>query len=315
MADTRIASAEELPRDAPAAPRYSVYGSALSGWGFVVPALALLGVFVAAPFVMSLGLSLTNQRLVQNPNVPVQFVGLGNYRRLLGDPDFWQALRNTATFAAVVVPVQSAISLGLAMLIDSSLPGRNAFRTIYFLPVILTMTIICVIWGALYIYPGGALNSLLAWLTFGAWEPVDWLGDRRFAMGSIIILSIWASAGFQMVIYLAGLQGIPEELHEAARMDEATPWQRFWWITMPMLRPTHVFVLIATTIFCFKLFTQVQILTQGGPRGATDTLVRFIYVNGFSELRVGYASAATVVFMAIVLVIALLQRVLIGRDE
>ena len=247
--------------------------------------------------------------------MPSQWVGMRNYARLMGDPDFWNALRNTATFAAVVVPVQSALSLGLAMLINSSLPGRNVFRTIYFLPVIITLTVICVIWGALYIYPGGALNAALEALTFGAWEPINWLGDRRFAMGSLILLSIWASAGFQMVIYLAGLQNIPEELYEAARMDEASAWQRFWWITMPMLRPTHVFVIVATTIFAFKLFTQVEILTQGGPRGATDSLVRFIYVNGFSELRVGYASAATVAFMAIVLSISLVQRLLIGRDE
>ena len=127
-------------------------------------------------------------------------------------------------------------------------------------------------------------------------------------------MSIWASAGFQMAIYLAGLQNIPEDLYEAARMDEATAWKQFWWITMPMLKPTHVFVVIATTIFAFKLFTQVQILTQGGPRGATDSLVRFIYVNGFSELRVGYASAATVVFMLIVLGISLLQRLAIRED-
>lgn len=307
----RIASAGALASEA--APRYSVYGSRWSGWAFVAVALALLGVFVIGPFVMSIGLSFTNERLVSP--VPAQWVGLRNYRRLFADPDFWNALRNTATFAAVVVPLQSALSLALAMLINSSLPGRNLFRTIYFLPVIITATIICVIWGALYIFPGGALNAALVWATGGAFEPVNWLGDRRYAMGAIILCSIWASVGFQMVIYLAGLQTIPEDLYEAARMDAATPWQQFWWITMPMLRPTHVFVLIATTIFCFKLFTQVHVLTQGGPRGATDTLVRYIYVNGFSELRVGHASAATVVFLLIVLSIAMLQRAAIGREE
>ena len=319
---TEISAAEAVARPgspAPAPggsppPRYSVCGRWWSGWAFVAPALTLLALFVVAPFVMSLGFSFTNERLVSRP-VPAQWVGLRNDARLVGDPDFWQALRNTATFAAIVVPVQSALSLGLAMLIDSSLPGRNVFRTIYFLPVIITLTVICVIWGALYIYPGGALNALMEAATFGAWEPVNWLGDRRFAMGSLIVMSIWASAGFQMVIYLAGLQNIPEDLYEAARMDEATAWQQFLWITMPMLKLTHVFVVIATTIFAFKLFTQVQILTQGGPRGATDSLVRFIYVNGFSELRVGYASAATVVFMAIVLSISLVQRLAIREDR
>lgn len=315
MTDTRIGAAESVPRTETPKPTYSVYGGRFAGWGFVMVALALLGIFVVAPFLMSLGLSFTNQRLVQNPNVPVQFVGLRNYERLFTDDDFWNALGNTATFALVVVPVQSALSLCLAMLINSNLPGRNVFRTIYFLPVIITMTIICVIWGALYIFPGGALNALLGTLSGGLIEPVDWLDDRRFAMGAIILCSIWASVGFQMVIYLAGLQNIPEELYEAARMDEASGWQQFWWITMPMLRPTHVFVIIATTIFCFKLFTQVQILTQGGPRGATDTLVRYIYVQGFSELRVGFASAATVVFLLIVLGISLVQRAVIGREE
>lgn len=310
---TEISAAEQVARPVPP-PCYSVYGRWWSGWAFVAPALALLALFVVTPFVMALGLSFTNERLVSRP-VPSEWVGLRNYARLMTDPDFWNALRNTATFAAIVVPLQSAIALGLAMLINSQLPGRNAFRTIYFLPVIITLTVICVIWGALYIYPGGALNALMEAVTFGAWEPVNWLGDRRFAMGSLIVMSIWASAGFQMVIYLAGLQNIPEDLYEAARMDEATPWQQFKWITMPMLRPTHVFVIVATTIFAFKLFTQVQILTQGGPRGATDSLVRFIYVNGFSELRVGYASAATVAFMVIVLSISLVQRGLIGREE
>lgn len=307
------AAGAAMAQDGPA--RYSVFGGRAAGWTFVGIALALLAIFIITPFIMSLGLSFTNQRLVQNPNIPVQWVGLRNYERLFTDPDFWNALGNTATFAAIVVPVQSAVALGLAMLVNSSLPGANAFRVIYFLPVIITMTIICVIFGALFIFPGGALNSLLVWVTGGGWQPIDWLGDRRYAMASIIVLSIWASAGFQMVIYLAGLQNIPEDLYEAARMDEASAWQQFWWITMPMLRPTHVFVVTATTIFAFKLFTQVQILTQGGPRGATDTLVRFIYVNGFSELRVGYASAATVVFMAIVLIIALIQRFLIDERE
>jgi multiple sugar transport system permease protein len=307
-----IASAEGLT-PLPDPPRYSVYGGRFTGWAFVAVALALLGMFIVTPFIMSLGLSFTNERLV-SPR-PGQWVGLRNYTRLFQDPDFWNALRNTATFAVVVAPLQSALSLCLALLINSSLPGRNAFRTIYFLPVILTMTIICVIWGALYIYPGGALNALLDWVSGGRLGPVNWLGDSRFAMASIILLSIWASVGFQMVIYLAGLQNIPDELYEAARMDEASGWQQFWWITMPMLRPTHVFVLIATTIFAFKLFTQVQILTQGGPRGATNTLVRYIYVNGFSELKVGYASAATVVFLLIVLAVAMLQRVVIGEDE
>lgn len=311
----RIQAAQQATAVLETAPRYSVYGGRYSGWGFVIAALVLLGIFVVAPFLMSLGLSFTNQRLVQNPNVPVQFIGMRNYLRLFGDDDFWNALGNTATFAAIVVPVQCALSLGLAMLINSHLPGRNVFRTIYFLPVIITMTIICVIWGALYIFPGGALNALLSTLSGGLIEPVNWLGDRRFAMGAIILCSIWASVGFQMVIYLAGLQNISEDLYEAARMDEASGWQQFWWITMPMLRPTHVFVVIATTIFCFKLFTQVQILTQGGPRGATDTLVRYIYVQGFSELRVGFASAATVVFLLIVLGISLIQRVIIGKDE
>lgn len=314
-ADQRIAATTGTPRDPSQAPTYSVYGAAWSGWAFVAVALTLLGIFVIGPFIMSLGLSFTNQRLVQNPNVPVQWIGLRNYVRLFEDPEFWNALKNTALFALIVVPIQSALSLSLAMLINSSLPGRNVLRTIYFLPVIITMTIICVIWGALYIFPGGALNSALSWLTFGALDPVNWLGDRNFALAAIILCSIWASVGFQMVIYLAGLQNIPEELYEAARLDEASGWQQFKWITMPMLRPTHVFVLIATTIFCFKLFTQVQILTQGGPRGATNTLVRYIYVNGFSELRVGYASAATVVFLLIVLAIAMIQRAIVGTDE
>ena len=274
--------------------------------GFLAPAVLLLSAFLIAPFVMAVVLSFTNQRLISP--LPTRFIGLRNYIRLFSDPDFWIAFRNTAIFAGVVVPLQSGLALLLALLINRRIRGINLFRGIYFMPVVITMVVVCVIWYFLLLYPQGLVNALVQAVTFGKLGPYDWLRDQRLAMPTIILISIWQGVGFQMVIYLAGLQGIPRELYEAALIDGANAWQQFRHVTMPGLRNTHIFVLVTTTILAFKLFTQVEVLTQGGPLGATNTLVRYIFVSGYRELKVGYASAASVVFVLVVLLISLLQR-------
>ncbi|WP_298374110.1 sugar ABC transporter permease [Azospirillum sp.] len=285
----------------------------------LAPALLLLALFLVLPFLLSIGLSVTNYNLL-NRRVVTLFVGLANYASILEDERFWRAAWNTARFALVTVPVQSALALLLAVLVNSGLPGRNLFRGVYFLPTVLSMAVVSVIWAGLLRAPQGVLNALVGALSGGALSggalgPYDWLGDETLAMPTIIVLSVWQGVGFQMVIYLAGLQSINAELYEAARIDGASRFQQFLHITLPSLRNTHVFVVLATTVLAFKLFGQVDVLTQGGPLDSTNTLVRYLFNSGFREHRVGYASAASVLFFLLVLGITLVQRALVREDR
>lgn len=279
----------------------------------LLPALALIAVFLLAPFLSSFRIALTNERLIPRP-VPPRFVGLDNFTQVLTDHDFWRALWNVARFTLMVLPVQCGFALAVALLLNQKLPFRNLFRGLFFLPAITSMVVVCVIWATLFQYPTGPFNQIVGFLSFGTVGPIDWLGDPTWAMPAIVLLSAWQAYGFQMIIYLAGLQGISESLYEAARLDGAGRWQQFWHITMPSLRQTHIFVLIITTIQAFKLFTQVNILTQGGPRGTTDTLVHYMFTAGFVDQRLGLASAVAIVLFFIVLVVSLVQR-LVVRDR
>jgi multiple sugar transport system permease protein len=285
-----------------------------SAWTMMFPALLGAAVFIVVPFLLAIVLSFTDQKMVQNINIPTEFVGLRNYIRLFTKPDFLNAFWNTFCFAVFIVPIQSGIALAAAMLINSSLPARNAFRSIFFLPTVITMVVVSVIWFILF-SGTGFFNQVVRVVTFGWIEQVDWLRNRNTALPSIIMLSAWQGFGFQMVIYLAGLQGINRELYEAADVDGATPWQKFMHVTMPGLRNTHVFVLVTTTIAAFKLFTQVNLLTQGGPNGATQTVVRQIYETGFKIGNIGGGAAISVAFFMIVLLISQAQRIFLTTEE
>mgnify|MGYP005989995441 FL=1 len=278
------------------------------------PGVILTLLFIVTPFVLSIFLSFTNQRLVPNLNIPTEFIGFRNYERVLGRPDFWNALGNTGLFVALIVPIQGAIALGVAMLINSKLPMRNLFRGVFFIPTVMTMVVVSVIWAVLFRIDG-FFNQFLDLLSFGRLGPVDWLTNEMTAMGSLILLSAWQGFPFQMVIYLAGLQAINPELYEAAKVEGSTSWQTFRHVTFPSLRNTHVFIVIATTILGFKLFTQVNLLTQGGPQGATETVVQLIYQNGFQQGKVGFASALSVVFFLTVLLISIAQRYILTNEE
>lgn len=275
--------------------------------GMLMPALVLLAIFLVVPFLLSFWFSLTNERLVPRP-VPAGFIGLQNFQRVLSDPSFWNSLWNVIRFTLMVLPIQCGFALLTAVLINQKLPFRNLFRSLLFLPAISSMVIVCVIWSTLYQFPTGPLNSLLQGLTFGLAGPVDWLGDSAWSMPALVLLSAWQAYGFQMIVYLAGLQNISPELYDAAKIDGASAWQRFWHITMPGLKQTHVFVILITTIQAFKLFTQVNILTQGGPDGRTDTVVHYMINAGFVEQKVGYASAVSIILFVIVLAVSLVQR-------
>ncbi|WP_273321584.1 carbohydrate ABC transporter permease [Vallitalea guaymasensis] len=279
-----------------------------------IPALTLLTVFLIVPFAMSFILSFTNQRLISNPNTHVEFIGLSNYLRLFKSEAFYSALLNNFKFTIIVVPIQVGLALLLAVLVNQKLKFINIFRTIYFSPIVITMIVVAIVWSLLFNPANGFINQLLSFISFGLIEPIEWLYDTKHALNAIIILSIWQGVGFQMIIVLAGLQGISQEVYEACAIDGTNVFQKFFFITIPMIKNTLVFCLLSTTILAFKLFTQVWVLTQGGPENSTMTMVALIYKEGFSQLRVGYASTISVVFFFIVLAISLIQRRIIDKE-
>ena len=285
-------------------------------WAFAAPALILLLIFLIIPFFVAINLSFTNERLVSGP-LPLHFVGLRNYLQMLGDEALHRALLNNSLFGMIVVPVQTGLSLFLAILINQKMRGVIVFRTIYFSPVVTPLVVVAVIWSFLYNPNQGLINEFIKAVSFGHLGPYNWLDDVRLALPAIMLLSIWQGVGFQMVVYLAGLQGIPEPLYEAARVDGAGRWQQFWHITLPQLRNSTIFVLIATTIISFKLYTQVEVMTQGGPQNATATVVWYMVHQSIGNVRVGYASAVAVVFFLVVLirVIPVLRSVVMTEER
>ncbi len=241
-------------------------------------------------------------------------IGTTRHAVLAGDPTFLRSLLNNLLFALVVVPLQSGLGLALALLINQKLRGVNFFRTVYFSPVVTSMVVISIVWTFIYDKNVGLMNQFVGALSFGQLGPIDWLGDERFAMPSIMLMSMWQGVGFQMVLFLAGLQGIPETLYEAASMDGANGWQRFRHITLPGLRNVMVFILITITIAAFQLFTQVFVMTNGGPNDATTTVAFHMVREGFREQDIAYASTIAVVFFLLILTVSLIQRYL-TRDK
>ena len=280
----------------------------------IAPALILLSVFLIFPFIMSIQLSFTNQRLVQGP-VAAKFIGLRNYTKILSEDEFWQAFWNVLRFSLMVIPLQCGFALVMANFLNKLRIMKSFLRSLFFLPFITPMVIVTVIWQTMYQYPKGIFNALLQVLSFGHWKPVEWLGNEFWAMPAIVLLSAWQAYGFQMIIYLGGLQNIPNELYEAANIDGATGWGKFVYITWPSLLPTNVLVLIITTIQALKLFTQVNILTKGGPNGTTNTLVHYIYQAGFVGQKIGYSAAASLLLFLLILGIFLIQKIGLSKLE
>jgi multiple sugar transport system permease protein len=232
---------------------------------------------------------------------------------LAGDPSFWRSLTNTIFFALVVVPIQGGFALLLALLVNSKLKGRNFFRTIYFIPTVTSMVVISMLWRFIY-QNDGLLNKSIANVD-SDYQPIDWLSNPKTAMYAIIFMSIWQAVGYHMIIWLGGLQTIPAELYEAVRMDGASAWHEFRYVTIPGLRHTFIFILITITIAALGLFVQVSILTNGGPLDATTTLVHQAFTKGYGRQQIGYGSAISFVFFALVLIISLVQRVLTRKLE
>ncbi|WP_319536543.1 sugar ABC transporter permease [uncultured Vibrio sp.] len=280
--------------------------------GMLLPAIIFLTVFVFIPFFLSGYFSFTNERLIPRP-IPTQWVGFRNYEKVLTDPEFWMAVKNTIYFAIIVIPVQLSLSLGSAILLNSKIKGITFFRSVAILPMLTPITVIVAIWAVIFQTPDGLLNGAYQWLTQSQ-DYIDWLGDPKVAMLSIIMLSVWASFPFQMLIYLAGLQEIPKDRYEAASIDGFNNWDKFRYITLPGLRNTNIFVVIITTIGALSLFTQVNILTGGGPNGATMTIIQYMFSNGYSAQKIGYASSISVIFFVSVATLGLIQRRLMKNE-
>src|SRR5215467_161365 len=287
-----------------------------TAWAFAAPALILLLIFLVIPFFIAIYYSLTNARLVSGP-LHTNFVGLGNYIHMLGDNSLHQALLNNSVFGMVMVPVQTSLALLLAILVNQKMRGMAVFRTIYFSPIVTPLVIVAGVWSFLYNPGQGLINEFIRTISFGHLGPYNWMTNPALALPAIILLSLWQGVGFQMVVYLAGLQGIPESLYEAARVDGAGSGRQFWHITLPQLRNIIIFVLIATTILSFKLYTQVEVMTQGGPENATATVVWYIVHQSIHNVRVGYPSAIAVIFFLILLirVIPVLRSVIMTEER
>lgn len=284
----------------------------LSAWAMSAPALLLLTLFLIIPILLTFALSFTNARLV-SPN-PTRFTGLENFlRAFTADPTFIRSLINTGLFALVVVPVQSGIALALAILVNQKVKGVTAFRTLIFMPVVTSMVVVSILWSFFY-QENGLFNSLFNTFTGGAWSAISWLQNPGTAMPSIIVLSIWQAVGLHMVIWFSGLQLIDPALYEAADLDGAGSWQKFRYVTWPGLRSTMIFILVTITIAALGLFTQVDVMTQGGPQDSTSTIVYHAIRKGFREQDVGYGAAISLIFFALVLVITAIQRFL-TRDK
>ena len=282
-----------------------------AGFLFAGPALAALALFFVLPVAAALLLSVTDFDLyaLADP-ASLRFVGLANYARLLADPTFWTALANTLTFAAVGGTLSVLVSLGGALLLQAPLArARSFFRTIYFLPVVTTLVAVAIVWRFLYHPRIGLLNRALE--AFGL-PAQDWLGDPALAMPAIIGLSVWKNFGFNLVIFAAALQAVPERLYEAARLDGATGLQQLRHVTLPMLRPTTSFVVLMTAIGSLQLFAEPYVMTQGGPGDATRSLVLLMYEQGFRWWNLGFAAAVAFVLFALVALATLLARRFFG---
>ncbi len=285
-----------------------------AAWVFLAPALVLIGVFFFLPVAAALALSFTDFDIYAIGDAAnARFVGLRNYGQLLETPLFWQALRNTFYFALVGGPLSIAVSLAAALLLNARLVRfKGFFRTVYFAPFVTTLVAVAIVWRYLYHTRYGLLNYALGWVGIG---PVDWLGDPRWAMPAIILMAVWKNFGYNMLIFIAGLQAIPEELYEAARIDGATAMQRFRHVTIPQLGPTLLFVGVITMIGYFQLFVEPYVMTQGGPLRSTTSVVLLMYEEGFRWWRMGFAAAVAFVLFVIILAATLLQLRLQRGEE
>jgi multiple sugar transport system permease protein len=273
---------------------------------FLSPALSAIFIFFFIPVIIAFILSFTDFDIYSLAEFSrLRFVGFTNYRILLADNIFWQALLNTFYFVFLATPLSIGASLSMALLINLRLlKFKSFFRLSFFIPVITTLVAVAIVWRFIYNPRFGLINYFLSLIHLPA---VDWLGDPFWAMPAIILMSVWKSFGYNMIIFLAGLQSIPENLYEAANVEGASSWQTFRYVTLPMLRPTMVFVGLMTLIGSFQIFAEPYIMTQGGPLNKTLTIVQYMYESGFRWWRMGYSAALAFILFTIILLFTLVQ--------
>lgn len=273
----------------------------LLGWSFILPNFAGFAILTLVPVVTLFYMSLTNWNVFGTAT----WVGFDNFTRLLGDGSFRISFWNTIYYAALHIPLTIVASLGLALLLNNKLRGVAFFRTAAFFPYITSIVAIAVVWNLLFSPEYGPINEILRAL--GLANPPGWLTSSDWAMPAVVIVSTWRDMGYYMILFLAGLQTVPRELYEAARVDGANAWERFVNVTLPCLRPTMFFVTVMLTINSFKIFDLILVMTDGGPGQATSVISQFIYRKGFEENQFGYASAAAVVLFFLCIIVTIIQ--------
>ncbi|MEZ5359247.1 MAG: sugar ABC transporter permease [Candidatus Zixiibacteriota bacterium] len=272
------------------------------GWALFLPWILTFGIFWLFPLIYSFFLSLTDYRLL---DPTVDWIGFANYARLFSDPDFITSLENSFIFVIGTIPFTTVIALGLALLLNEKLKGRTFFRAAYFMPSITSMVVIALIFSNLYAR-GGYLHFLADMI--GLHPPVSgFLLSEKTALASIMAMDIWMASGYYMLIFLGGLQTIPDELYESATLAGASRWQKFRFVTLPMLKPVLLFIIVINSIKSFQVFVEVFVMTKGGPLNATFTGVYFVYETGLKNFDFGYASAAAYVLFAIIGIVSILQ--------
>jgi multiple sugar transport system permease protein len=281
---------------------------------FLGPALTAIGMFFFVPVLAAFAMSFTDFDIYSLGDLHyARFVGLQNYAKLFDDPLFWKALGNTLYFLVIGGPLSIAVSLGAAVMLQSKLVRfQSFFRFVYFAPVVTTLVAVAIVWRFIYHPRFGVLNYVLSMVGI---DMIDWLGDPHWAMPAIIILAIWKNFGYNMIIFIAGLQNIPASLYEAASIDGAGAWQRFTTITLPMLAPTTVFITIITMIGYFQLFAEPYVMTQGGPLNSTLSIVLLMYQQGFRWWNMGYSAAIAFVLFVCILFATLVQTKLQGKGD
>lgn len=282
----------------------------LLGYSFLSPALILLTIFLLVPVGMVFYYAFTDYYLL-TPDAR-QFVGLENFKRLINDPIFIKSIFNTVKFVVWIIPVQLGAALGMALLINKQRKGNIFFKVAFFAPVVMSLVVISILWLYLLNPNEGLINALLNKVGISS---MPFLTSPKQAMYTIVFVSAWQGAGYQMLLLLGGMQNIPQDVYEAAEIDGFSKFQQFWYITLPLLKPTAIFVLLTTLISAFKLIVQPMVMTQGGPMNSTMTMVYYIYQTGFTDRLVGYSSSIALIFTTLIGLITLGQRKLVKEDE